>query len=155
MSLRNLSYVCSHLKNCSMARIGLTSVQYTKMHLGIILGLYRHGMLSQVQLGDFKGPYTSDEVLSANDVASRRIWLSLKYHNSEPLIRESRLVSTPKKDLTLKYTELNDLIRGKRVSEIHPIEPGELFFLTTDKGIMESREAVAIGRGGKALCRIK
>ena len=51
MSLVNLSYVCSHLQNASLARLGLTSVPYTKLHLSLALLLQKQGFLSQVKLG--------------------------------------------------------------------------------------------------------
>ncbi|KAK0971532.1 p-nitrophenyl phosphatase [Friedmanniomyces endolithicus] len=51
MSLVNLSHVCSHLQNASLARLGLTSIPYTKLHLSLALLLHKQGFLSQVKLG--------------------------------------------------------------------------------------------------------
>ncbi|WPG97674.1 Hypothetical protein R9X50_00045400 [Acrodontium crateriforme] len=51
MSLVNLSHVCSHLQNASLARLGLTSIPYTKLHLSLSLLLHKQGFLSQVKLG--------------------------------------------------------------------------------------------------------
>lgn len=51
MSLVNLSHVCSHLQNASLAKLGLTSIPYTQMHLSLSLLLQKQGFLSQVKLG--------------------------------------------------------------------------------------------------------
>ncbi|EME48935.1 hypothetical protein DOTSEDRAFT_162851 [Dothistroma septosporum NZE10] len=51
MSLVNLAHVCSHLQNASLARLGLTSIPYTKWHLSLALLLQKQGFLSQVKLG--------------------------------------------------------------------------------------------------------
>ncbi|EMC94460.1 hypothetical protein BAUCODRAFT_73861 [Baudoinia panamericana UAMH 10762] len=51
MSLVNLAHVCSHLQNASLARLGLTSIPYTKLHLSLALLLHKQGFLSQVKLG--------------------------------------------------------------------------------------------------------
>jgi len=51
MSLVNLAHVCSHLQNASVARLGLTSIPYTKLHLSLALLLHKQGFLSQVKLG--------------------------------------------------------------------------------------------------------
>ncbi|OAL06208.1 40S ribosomal protein S8 [Phaeosphaeriaceae sp. SRC1lsM3a] len=51
MSLVNLAHVCSHMQNASKARLGLTSIPVTKMHVKIALGLQREGFLSSVTLG--------------------------------------------------------------------------------------------------------
>ncbi|KAF2643015.1 ribosomal protein S8 [Massarina eburnea CBS 473.64] len=51
MSLVNLAHVCSHLQNASKARLGLTSIPVSKMHVKLGLGLQREGFLSSVTLG--------------------------------------------------------------------------------------------------------
>lgn len=51
MSLVNLSHVCSHLQNASLARLGLTSIPYTRLHLSLSLLLLKQGFISQLKLG--------------------------------------------------------------------------------------------------------
>jgi ribosomal protein S8 len=51
MSLVNLAHVCSHLQNASKARLGLTSIPVSKLHVRLSLGLQREGFLSSVTLG--------------------------------------------------------------------------------------------------------
>ncbi|KAI7159369.1 acyl-CoA N-acyltransferase [Hortaea werneckii] len=56
MSLVNLAHVCSHLQNASLARLGLTSIPYTRLHLSLALLLHKQGFLSQVHLGGASPP---------------------------------------------------------------------------------------------------
>lgn len=51
MSLVNLSHVCSHLQNASLARLGLTSIPYSRLHLSLSLLLLKQGFISQLKLG--------------------------------------------------------------------------------------------------------
>jgi ribosomal protein S8 len=51
MSLVNLAHVCSHMQNASKARLGLTSIPVSKLHVKLALGLQREGFLSSVTLG--------------------------------------------------------------------------------------------------------
>jgi ribosomal protein S8 len=51
MSLVNLAHVCSHLQNASKARLGLTSIPVSKLHVKLALGLQQEGFLSSVTLG--------------------------------------------------------------------------------------------------------
>ena len=51
MVLVNLSHVCSHLQNASLARLGLTSIPYTRLHLSLAILLHKQGFISSVKLG--------------------------------------------------------------------------------------------------------
>lgn len=51
MSLVQLAHMCSHLQNASTARLGLTSVPFTKLHLNVALALQKQGFFSTVDLG--------------------------------------------------------------------------------------------------------
>jgi ribosomal protein S8 len=51
MSLVNLAHVCSHMQNASKARLGLTSIPVSKLHVNLMLGLQREGFISSVTLG--------------------------------------------------------------------------------------------------------
>ncbi|KAF2709848.1 40S ribosomal protein S8 [Pleomassaria siparia CBS 279.74] len=56
MSLVNLAHVCSHMQNASKARLGLTSVPVSKLHVKLMLGLQREGFISSVTLGSSSPP---------------------------------------------------------------------------------------------------
>src|ERR1700712_3109344 len=50
MSLVNLAHVCSHLQNASKARLGLTSIPMSNLHLSLSLSLQKQGFVSTVQV---------------------------------------------------------------------------------------------------------
>ena len=95
MSLVNLAHVCSHLQNASLARLGLTSIPYSKLHLSFALLLQRQGFLSQVKLGGRAPPAScfgngqpdnhqiTNHVLSSEDrrLTNREAALSYKVRN--------------------------------------------------------------------------
>ncbi|KAF2791117.1 40S ribosomal protein S8 [Melanomma pulvis-pyrius CBS 109.77] len=56
MSLVNLAHVCSHMQNASKARLGLTSIPVSKLHVNLMLGLQREGFISTVTLGGATPP---------------------------------------------------------------------------------------------------
>src|SRR5215469_9930667 len=56
MSLVNLAHVCSHLQNASKARLGITSIPLTKLHLKLCLGLQKQGFFSSVQVAGLEPP---------------------------------------------------------------------------------------------------
>lgn len=61
MSLVNFAHVCSHLQNASMARLGITSIPYTKLHLSFVLLLQRQGFISSVKLAGHAPPTSNFE----------------------------------------------------------------------------------------------
>lgn len=96
------------------------------------------------------------EPVTQSNVSSRRLWLGLKYWQSEPVLGKMSLVSKPKKRVTLDLRELRRVIRGERSGNVDGLRsPGECLFLATDKGVMEARECVEKKVGGLVLCRIK
>ncbi|KFX97412.1 hypothetical protein O988_04877, partial [Pseudogymnoascus sp. VKM F-3808] len=94
MSLVNLANVCSHLQNASRARLGLTSVPASNMILGLSLSLQQSGFLRSVTRGGAQPPpvdalstYVPEPVTQEN-VASRRLWLGLKYWDNSPVLTQ-------------------------------------------------------------------
>lgn len=170
MSLSNLAHVCSHLNNASKARLAITSIPLTKLHYNLSLSLRDAGFISAAVPGGMKPPQTDQllnlptltreelmkEPVTQANVASRRLWLGLKYWQSEPVIRKIQMISTPKRKLSLSIPELKKVIRGERSGVVEGIRsPGECIFLLTDQGLLEARDAVGKHIGGQALCRIE
>lgn len=86
--------------------------------------------------------------------AQRRIWLGLKYYNSEPVLSKLSLVSKPTRRIHVGADDLRKIVRGRDAKTIKGIRnPGECLFLSTDRGIWEARECAEKGVGGVALCR--
>ena len=168
MSLVLLSHVCSHLNNASKARLGLTSVPSTNLHLGLAIALQNAGFISTVVRGGstpppphllLRHPSSNDEgseiePVTAENVASRRLWLGLKYWNSEPVLNKLTMISKPKSRIWIDVEGLRAIVRGNRSHYINGLrQPGECMFLTTDRGILEARECVERRTGGMVLCR--
>ena len=169
MSLRNLADVISHLNNASRARLAVTSVPNSKMHMSLLLALQNSGYIGGVVLGGqtpprphilhrqptFNEEGAQIESAPAN-VASRRLWLGLKYWQSEPVLGKMSLISKPKRRVTLKLSSIRELIQGRHSDSVAGLRsPGESMYFSTDRGIMEARECVEKGIGGLVLCRVK
>lgn len=85
----------------------------------------------------------------------RRIWLGLKYYNSLPVLSEMRLISKPTRRIWMKSEDIAKIVRGRRAGIVKGLtRPGECMFVSTDKGIWESRECVERRVGGMLLCRV-
>ena len=172
MSLHNFAHLCSHLNNASSHRLAVTSVLNTKLHLSLLLALQNSGYIGGVVLGGPKPPLPhilhrqptfsghGAGVESARieniSVASRRLWLGLKYWQSEPVLGKISLISRPKRRVTLKLDSIRLLVQGRQSDNVAGLRsPGESMYFSTDRGIMEARECVEKGIGGLALCRVE
>lgn len=161
MSLVNLAHVCSHLQNASKARLGLTSIPLSNLHTNLTLALQSSGFLSSVTRAGPTPPdlntlstYVSKPVTQAN-ISSRRLWLGLKYWNNEPVLSQMSLISKPTKRIWMDVEGLTKIVRGRQSGVVKGLtKPGECLFVSTDRGILESRECVERGIGGMLLCRV-
>jgi ribosomal protein S8 len=169
MSLVLLANTCSHLQNASKARLGLTSITSTNLHLRLALALQNAGFLSTVVRGGMTPPpphlllnHPSSnneaaelEAVTQENAASRRLWLGMKYWNSEPVIDKMQMISKPTRRIWMDTEGLSALVLGKQSGYVKGLRvPGECVFVTTDKGIMEARECVERKIGGMLLCRV-
>jgi ribosomal protein S8 len=161
MSLVTLAHVCSHLQNAGRARLGLTSVPASNMILGLSLSLQQSGFLQSVTRGGSQPPpvdalatYVPEPVTQAN-IASRRLWLGLKYWNNEPVLSKMSMVSKPTKRIYMDAEGLGKIVRGRDAGYVKGLrKPGECIFVSTDRGILEARECVERKVGGMLLCRV-
>lgn len=169
MSLVNLAHVCSHLNNATKARLGLTSIPNSNLHLKLSLALQNAGFISTVVRGGPTPPPAhillghpsvneesqGVEPITQSNVASRRLWLGLKYWQSEPVLGKLSMVSKPKRRINLDVPGLRQIIRGEKSGYVEGLRsPGECLFLSTDRGILEARECVEKKVGGLVLCRV-
>lgn len=174
MSLVHIANMCSHIQNCSRARLSLTSVPSTNLLLALSLALHKSGFLSTVirsgpnpppilsatdlphathpSLLDPTHPDTA--VVTRSNVASRRLWLGLKYWKDDPVLSEMKMESRPKKRVHVTFRELERIVRGREARWVKGLtRVGECMFLSTDQGVMEAREAAERQLGGLVLCR--
>ena len=170
MSLVHVAHTCSHLQNASRARLGLTSIPDTKFHLKLMLALQNSGFLSTVVRGGSQPPPSHNllshpsstdpsapiEPVTRHNIASRRLWLGLKYWNSAPVIDKMQLVSKPTRRIWMDVEGLRRLVLGKRSGYVEGLtRPGECLYVSTDVGIMEARECVERKVGGMLVCRVR
>jgi ribosomal protein S8 len=100
-----------------------------------------------------------DSVIFRHDLlpvspGKRRIWLGLKYYDSLPVLSEMKLISKPTRRIWMKSEDIAKIVRGRRAGIVKGLtRPGECMFVSTDKGIWESRECVERRVGGMLLCR--
>jgi small subunit ribosomal protein S8 len=160
MGIHSIANACSHLQNATRARLGLTSLPNTKYNLRLALAMHRAGLISSVTRG---GPHppppeallSSDpEPVTNENVATRRLWVGLKYWNNEPVMRNVKSVSRPSRLVTAKLEELERVARGFSIGQLKGLNLGETMFVSTDCGVLEVREALDRKVGGLVLCRV-
>ncbi|KAJ5340623.1 hypothetical protein N7541_009747 [Penicillium brevicompactum] len=166
MSLVNLSSVCAHLNNATKARLALTSIPNSNLHLKLSLALQNSGYISSVALllppaHPILGyPAANDEVegiesITRDNVASRRLWIGLKYWQNESVLGKVKMVSKPTRRVNIDVEGLRRVVRGEDTQFVGGIRsPGESLYLSTDRGILEARECVEKKLGGLVLCRV-
>ncbi|SCU90465.1 LAMI_0E02190g1_1 [Lachancea mirantina] len=155
MSLVHLANTCAHIQNCSRAKISLTAIPFTRLHLSFAYSLYKHGFLTTLQKGSTKGPDTTPVTVTPDNVSTRRLWIGLKYRENRPVISSCRLISKPNLRITLPFEDLRKLCTGVTVRLIKPLQPGELILVRCGKDLLDINEAVAKKLGGEVLCRIR
>ncbi|ETN38374.1 uncharacterized protein HMPREF1541_06409 [Cyphellophora europaea CBS 101466] len=169
MSLVNLAHMCSHIQNVSKARLGFTSIPDSKLHLRLALALQNSGFISTVVRGGPTPPPAHNllshpssnnegaevEPVTRQNIASRRLWLGMKYWNSEPVLEKMSLISKPTRRIWMDTEGLKKLVLGQNSGHVKGLTtPGECLYVSTDRGIFEARECVERNIGGQLLCRV-
>ena len=115
-------------------------------------------LLREAQSGSAEGEGqvegTEAAVTQAN-VASRRLWVGLKYWNNEPVLRGVKMVSKPTRRVWMGFRDLFELSKGNQRGYVKGLRGvGESMYVTTDRGVMEVRECVERKTGGMLLVRV-
>lgn len=93
-------------------------------------------------------------MITQTNRATRRLWVGLKYWNSEPVLRNMGMVSKPTRRIWMGVEGLREISKGERSGYVKGLRVvGECLYVSTDRGIMEVRECVERGVGGMVLCR--
>lgn len=145
--------LCARVQNGFRARLRRIAVPDTKLNLAISNVLYKEGFISGVSRGNHVQPDVEYVATTPDNIATRRLWLELKYNNDEPVLKSMSAVSKPSKKVVMKASELQNLAAGNRSQFIKGLQPGEIAILTTNYGVLELREALEKGAGGEVLCR--
>ncbi|CAH6721071.1 37S ribosomal protein S8, mitochondrial [[Candida] jaroonii] len=155
MSLANLANYSSHLKNCVRLNISTTSVPFNKFNLKISYHLYKEGFLSSLKKGSLNGPDKVPVEVTSDNIATRRLWLGLKYRNNNAIIKHFEMISKPSRKVNLSDVEIKALSSGINVRFIEGLQPGEIILVKVGDEIMEIQEAAKKGVHGMVLCRIR
>ena len=93
--------------------------------------------------------------VTRENISSRRLWVGLKYWNQRPVLEKMGMVSKPTRRVWNNVPQLEMLVKGEKVGYVKGLRGvGESMYLSTDRGIMEIREAVERKVGGMLLCRV-
>ncbi|CAG8654933.1 11269_t:CDS:2 [Gigaspora margarita] len=134
--------LCARIQNGFRAKLASIAVPESKMSLSIVKILYEQGFISSVQRGNHIKP---DEVFTPTvptNIATRRLWLDLKYRDNEPVLKYMQCVSKGSKRIYMNVQELMDLASGKRAKFVPPLKPGEIAIVSTSKGVLEIKDAL-------------
>lgn len=124
------------------------------MHLQVARGLYKEGFISSILRGSTEGPDLKPVEVTPDNIATRRLWLNLKYRNNLSVIRQISLVSKPGRKVHLSVEETKALASGWPVRFIKALQPAELLFIRADNDVIEVQEAAKRGLHGLALYRV-
>jgi ribosomal protein S8 len=81
----------------------------------------------------------------------------LKYWDNMPVLRNATMLSKPTKRIWLTSSDFAGLTRGFAAAkgQVKPLtQVGECMAVSTDRGVMEVREAAERKVGGMVLCRV-
>ncbi|OBZ90612.1 37S ribosomal protein S8, mitochondrial [Choanephora cucurbitarum] len=145
--------LCARIQNGFRARLQSIAIPETKMNLAISNILYREGFLTSVTRGDHVAPDNSYTPTTNENVATRRIWINLKYKENLPALSRLNLVSKPSKKVYFTVNELKNITNGRRAQYIKPLQPGEIAIVNTNRGVLEVNEAIEKNVGGEVICR--
>jgi Ribosomal protein S8 len=120
-------------------------------------GLYKEGFISLIQKGSTSGPDLKPVEVTPDNIATRRLWLGLKYRNNQPVVRDISLISRPGRKVNLTTEEVKALASGLPVRFIKALQPAESIFLKSsgDNEVVEIQEAAKRGLKGLVLYRVK
>ncbi|KAI1821119.1 ribosomal protein S8 [Xylaria intraflava] len=160
MPIANVVNMASHLQNASRARLGMTSVPFLKYNVRAALALHRAGYIAFLTRGGVQPPDPATistfepELMTFGNISKQRLWIGLKYHENEPVMRTITPISKPSRAVTANLPALEKLVRGFDASYQKGLSIGESIIVNTDRGTLEIREAVARKVGGMLLCRV-
>ncbi|KAI8324049.1 30S ribosomal protein S8 [Martensiomyces pterosporus] len=145
--------ICARVQNGFRARLGRIAVPETKLNLAVSRVLYNQGFVSSVTRGTHVGPDAEYTPTTNLNVAERRLWLSLKYYQDQPVLRKMNCISKPSRRISCNSNQLQMLASGQSWSIVKGIIPGEIMVVSTTRGVMEIQDAVKTGLGGTLLAR--
>lgn len=147
------SNLITQLLTSSRASLARTSLPYSPSSLQISSILLRQGLISSLSLGSPSSPDPSS--FSSLSLPDRRLWVSLKHRNGQPVLRRLALVSKGSKRVFVTRDELGRLLTGRRAKHVPGVGLGEFFVVRCEETgeYAEGWEAWRKGLGGELICR--
>ncbi|KAI9208253.1 ribosomal protein S8 [Polychytrium aggregatum] len=150
----NVANLCSQIQNSFRWRFRRIAVPYTNVNRSIAHILYDEGFISSYMSGDDKGPYHTGSVVpvTPDNIARRKIWMDLKYHEGEPVLKKMSTISKPSRKVFASVLELKAIASARRASPLlRPQGVGHITILKTKYGILELKDALSKEVGGEVL----
>lgn len=142
----------TQLLTSSRANLAQTSLPYTPSALSITSILLRQGLISSLTLGSTTAPDPTR--FDSLPLPQRRLWVSLKHRQGQPVLRRLSLVSKGSRRVHVTKDELGRLLTGRRAQNVAGVGLGEVFVVRTEEGeYLEGWEAWRKGLGGEVVCR--
>ncbi|KAL1932464.1 hypothetical protein VTP01DRAFT_8142 [Rhizomucor pusillus] len=145
--------LCARIQNGFRGRLQSIAIPETKMNLAVANILYRQGFISAVARGNHLGPDAEYTPTTNENIATRRLWLSLKYKDDKPVLSSMSVISKPSKRVIFTVEEMKRIASGRRAKFIKPLQPGEIAIVSTNRGVLDLHEAIEKKAGGEVLCR--
>jgi len=126
----NLIKFLSKLKNASLSKQEVISIDYNKLCLDVVKLLYKEGFIQSFSI----------KKISFGSNTQFKIFITLRYFNNKPIFKNLKIVSTPSR---LNYLNIKDLskISNKKI----------ILILSTNRGLLTSLECKKHKIGGKLL----
>lgn len=148
--------LCSQIHNSFQKKFRRIAVPFSKTNKEICQILHDEGFLSQMAVGDTKGPFRAGHdftLMTPDNVAERKLWLDLKYYVGEPVLRELKLVSKPSRKVYASALDLANVAEAKSANSLVKKQAlGQVTIIKTPYGIVELKEALKLKTGGEVLC---
>ncbi|CEG70492.1 hypothetical protein CU097_011089 [Rhizopus azygosporus] len=145
--------VCARIQNGFRAKLQTIAIPETKMNLAISNILYKEGFIASVSRGNHLGPDQNYTPTTNENVATRRLWLTLKYKENSPVLSQLAVISKPSQKVYFTVNDLKNLANGRRAQFIKPLQPGEVAIINTNRGVLELQDAIEKNVGGELICR--
>lgn len=125
----------------------------TSQNRAIVDILYKEGFLNSYAIGDHRGPYREIVPRLPANVASRRIWLTLKYRDGKPALNKIAPVSKPSRKVYASHDDLISIASARNAGPLLKASVlGQVTIVETPYGIVEIKDAIEKSVGGKVLC---
>jgi len=151
--MKSTHELCDHLANAFKSFARTIAIKETAQNRAIVHILYKEGFFNSYALGNQHGPYRVPTPRTPGNVASRKIWITLKYRDGKPALNKIRPVSLPSRKIYASHDDLLAIAAARNSGTLLKAQVlGQVTIVETPYGIVELKEAIEKKVGGKVLC---